>query len=188
MPVAHIGHQRGDRVLLLEATPASASAQHIFWISRNQTPTPGRPNSMVKPTSPTFTRPLTSLVFTSSVPRPCDAGGFVRHARIGEGAAHHARPRQLLRLESGRRADVRLRIEAQPHHLEHLAHGAHHRRIQVLLAQAVEAGVALHAFVAVDGGALDDRVDIDRAHRADVRAIAAGNAFGWIDLHQSPQI
>ena len=39
-------------------------------MSLNQTPTPGRPNSMVKPTSPTFTRPLTSLVLTSSVPRP----------------------------------------------------------------------------------------------------------------------
>ena len=53
-----------------KSTPAWASAQHIFWMSRNQTPTPGRPNSMVKPTSPTLTRPVTSLVFTSSVPRP----------------------------------------------------------------------------------------------------------------------
>ena len=52
------------------ATPARASTQAISWISRNHTPTPGRPNSMVNPTSPTFTRPLMSLVFTSSVPRP----------------------------------------------------------------------------------------------------------------------
>ena len=54
----------------------------------------------------------------------------------------------------------------------------------MLLAQAVEAGVALHAFVAVDGGALDRGIDIDRAHRADVGAVAAGDAFIWIDLHR----
>ena len=34
------------------STPARDSAQHISWISRIHTPTPGRPNSMVKPASP----------------------------------------------------------------------------------------------------------------------------------------
>src|SRR5450432_4051307 len=51
-------------------TPAAPSRQHICWISRIQTPTPGRPSSMVNPTSPTFTRPVMSFVLTSSVPRP----------------------------------------------------------------------------------------------------------------------
>ena len=99
-----------------KATPAFASAQHIFWISRNRTPTPGRPNSMVNPTSPTFTRPLTSLVLTSSVPRPSIARRFMRHARVGKRAAHDPRPGQLVRLERGRGTDVGLGIEAQPHH------------------------------------------------------------------------
>ena len=105
------------------ATPAFASAQVIFWISWNHTPTPGRPNSIVKPTSPSLTRPLTSLVFTSSVPRPCtpvDSCG----TRGSENARRTTRGHcQFLGLESGGGADIGFGIEAQPHHLEQSSAG-----------------------------------------------------------------
>ena len=51
-------------------TPALARARDISWKSRKRAPMPGRPSSMVKPTWPMPTRSVTSLVFTSSVPRP----------------------------------------------------------------------------------------------------------------------
>ena len=53
----------------------------------------------------------------------------------------------------------------------------------MLLTQSVEAGIAFHAFVAIDGGAFDRRVDVDGAHRTNVGAVAAGDAFVGIDLH-----
>ncbi len=52
------------------SAPAFAKAAVMRSISRNHVPTPGRPNSTTKPASPAFTRWVTSLVLTSSVPRP----------------------------------------------------------------------------------------------------------------------
>ena len=112
-----------------------------------------------------------------------NAGRFMRHAGIGERAADDTRPVQFIRLKAGGRADIGLGVEAQAHHLEYLAHGSHHGGIQMLLAEPVVAGIALDAFVAVDGGALDLRIDIDRAHRAHIRAVSARDAFIWINCH-----
>jgi len=55
----------------------------------------------------------------------------------------------------------------------------------MLLAQAVEARVALDAFIAIYGCAFDHRINVDRAHGADVSAIAARDAFIGIDSHGS---
>ena len=49
------------------------------------------------------------------------ARGFMGHARIREGTAHHARPAQLIRLKRRSGANIRLRVEAQPEKLEGLA-------------------------------------------------------------------
>ena len=51
-------------------TPTPARATVIFSRSERRVPTPGRPNSSPMPISPRLTRPVTSLVFISSVPRP----------------------------------------------------------------------------------------------------------------------
>src|ERR1700675_4161194 len=99
-------------------TPAFASAQHIFWMSLKRAPIPAMP-----------------------------ARGFVGNTRVGKGAPPQSRPSQLIRFESGCRANVRFGVETQPHFLKNLADGAHESRIQVLLAQAVVAGIALHALV-----------------------------------------
>jgi len=57
----------------------------------------------------------------------------MRHTRIREGAANHARPLELVGLEGGGRADIRLRIEAAGASFwKNLAHGSHDGRIQVL--------------------------------------------------------
>src|ERR1019366_3796752 len=53
----------------------------------------------------------------------------------------------------------------------------------MFLAESVEAGVTLHAFLAVDSGALHDGIDVDGAHGTDVGAVAAGYAFVGVDLH-----
>ena len=50
--------------------PIAARACVIFSISRKRTPTVGRPNSTTYPAWPRPMRFVTSLVFTSSVPRP----------------------------------------------------------------------------------------------------------------------
>src|SRR5262249_29214641 len=99
-----------------------------------------------------------------------NAGGFVGHTWIGERTANHAWPYQFVRLKCRSGADIRLGIEAQTHHLENLAHRPNHRRVEMFLAQAVKAGITLHAFVGINGRALDFRVDVDGAHRADISA------------------
>jgi hypothetical protein len=108
------------------------------------------------------------------------------HARVGEGAAHHARPFQLVGLERGGGADIGLGLKADAEVGQRAAHEAHRGGRQYFFAQPVVAGIAFHAFIAVDGGALQFGVDVDRAHRADIGAVAAGDAFLGIDLHCFP--
>jgi hypothetical protein len=55
----------------------------------------------------------------------------------------------------------------------------------MFLAQPVVTGIALHTLVALDGGALNDGVDVNRFHRANIRAVAARNAFIWVDPHKT---
>src|SRR6266436_5157072 len=66
-------------------------------------------------------------------PTALHPGGFVRHARIGKRAPDYPRPLQLLGIESGRRTNIRLRIETQPDHLKQLAQRAYQRGIQMFL-------------------------------------------------------
>ena len=110
----------------------------------------------------------------------------MRHARVGKGAPHNPRPGELVRREGRRGTDVRLRIETHPHHGQDPAHRAHQNGIEMLLAQAVVAGMAFDAFIPVDGGALARRIDVDGAHRAHIRAVPAGHAFSMIDSHMLP--
>src|SRR5205823_5172667 len=106
-----------------------------------------------------------------------DAGRLVRHAWIGERPSHDARPHQFFGFESGRGADVRFRIESYTNHLEHLPHESDECRIQMLLAEPVEAGVALYALISIHGGAADRGIYIDSAHRTHVGAVPASHAF-----------
>ncbi len=55
----------------------------------------------------------------------------------------------------------------------------------MLLAHAVEAGVTLDTFVVVYRRSFDDRIDINRAHRADVCAVATGHTFVRVDSHET---
>ena len=55
----------------------------------------------------------------------------------------------------------------------------------MLLAQAVEAGVAFHALVPVHSGAVDLGIDINRSHGTDIGAISTGDALIRIDIHKS---
>src|SRR5712664_3797903 len=55
----------------------------------------------------------------------------------------------------------------------------------MLLAQAVEAGIAFHALVTIHHGALDIRIDVDCSHRTHIGAITASDAFLRIDIHSS---
>src|SRR5262249_2150338 len=114
---------------------------------------------------------------------PFDAGRFVRDPGIRKSAAHHTGPTQGVGFEGRGRANVGLGIEAQAHPLEHLPDAAHHRRIEVFLAQAVEAGVTLDAFRRVHGRAFDRGIDVDGTHRANVRAVTARYTLFGIDLH-----
>ena len=88
-------------------------------------------------------------------------------------------------LEGGSGANVGFRVEPYAHHRKDLADDAHHDGVQVLLAQAVIAGIAFHAFVALDGGALNHRVDVNRLHRANVSAVTAGDAFLRVNPHMA---
>src|SRR5262249_35439882 len=107
----------------------------------------------------------------------------MRHARIRERSPYHSRPNQLLRLKRGRRTYVRLRIETQAEELERPPHRPYHGRIQVFLAKPVEAGIALHAFVAVHRSPFDRGIDINRPHRTDIGTVPAGHTFLWVYFH-----
>src|SRR5439155_21700569 len=89
------------------------------------------------------------------------------------------------RITSGR--DVRLGIESNAKQRQYFAYRSHQQRREMLLAQAVKTGIALHASVIVDHRPVHDRIDVDRAHRADVRAVSTCHTFGGIYL-QSDQI
>ena len=53
----------------------------------------------------------------------------------------------------------------------------------MLLAQSVVTGIALNAFIALDSGSLQHRIDVDRTHWAHICTIAASHALVWIDFH-----
>ena len=167
VPRRDVAHQRGDWVLLLERHASCGQRDaHLLNIAEADahagTPKLDREADIAR------TNPPGDVVgFHFFRAASLDTGGLVRHARIRERAADDARPGQLIRLEGRGRTDVRLRLEANPHRGKHLPHRPHERRIQMFLAQAVEAGVALDTLVAVDGGALRRRVDVDGAHRAE---------------------
>jgi hypothetical protein len=91
----------------------------------------------------------------------------------------------MIGLERSSRTDIGLGIEAHAAELEYLADGSHESRIQMLGAQPVITGIALHAFAAIDSGAIDGRVNVNGSNRADVNTITAGNTFIWIDLHRA---
>jgi hypothetical protein len=113
-------------------------------------------------------------------------GGFMGYPRIGEGAAHYARPDQFVRLDRRSGTDIRLGIEAQAHHLEQPPQHAHKGRIEVFPAHPIEAGVTLDALVAFHRGPFACGVNIDRPHGADICAVAACHALIGIDFHSSP--
>jgi hypothetical protein len=68
--------------------------------------------------------------------------------------------------------------------MENLADDADQWRVHVFHAQPVVTGIAFYALIAIDGRALDHRVDVNRSHRAHVRAVSAGNTFIGIDFHR----
>src|SRR5690606_11442228 len=86
-------------------------------------------------------------------------------------------------LERGRGTDVGLGLEPRTEDFHEAPDGTNRPWRQLLLAQPVVARIALDAFVGIDGGAILHRVDVDGAHRADVRAVAAGDALVGIDSH-----
>ena len=67
----NIAHQKSQRVFFLEWHVGICQRLcHLLDVPKPDADS-RPPNSMVKPTSPRFTRWVTSLVLTSSVPRPC---------------------------------------------------------------------------------------------------------------------
>src|ERR1035437_9582583 len=101
----------------------------------------------------------------------------MRHKRVGERSPYHARPRQLVGRQRRGWTNIWFGIEAQTRHLEQAPQQPHHRGVEVLLAHAVVTAIALHTFVALDGRTVDRRVDVDRAHRTNISAVAAGYAL-----------
>jgi hypothetical protein len=91
----------------------------------------------------------------------------------------------MVGLESGCRTNIRFRIEAHASKLKYFTNRAHESRIQMLGAKAVIAGVALYALVALDGGALESRMNVNGSYRTDVNAITAGDTLIRIDLHRA---
>ena len=183
VPLPTSGHQRRDRVAFFEghARRAQPLAHLLDLAEPNANPRPAELDGEAHLADIHAASHVVCLDFFGAA--AFDAGRFVRHARIGKRPPHDARPHELVGLESGRRADVRLRIESHPHRLEHLPHESYQGRIQMLLAEPVKAGVALHALVAIHRGAADRGIDIDSSHRTHVRAVSASHAFVRIDLH-----
>ena len=55
----------------------------------------------------------------------------------------------------------------------------------MLLAQAVETRITLDAFLGVNRGPMDARIDIDGPDRTHISAISARNALARVDLYDS---
>ncbi len=178
-----IAHQGGDRILFLERHAGlGQSPRHALDFMKAHAH--AGPAKFDGEAGFAALYPATHVIGLHFLGAPAlDAGGFMGHARIGEGAAHYPRPHQLLGLERRGGTDIRLRVEAQAHHLKQPAHHADECGVQVLLAHAVEAGVTFDAFVVVHRRPLDHRIDINRAHGADVGAVATGHTLVRIDSH-----
>ena len=175
-------------LLASNATPALASASVTVLMSRNRTDTVGRPNSMVKPASPTATRWVTSFVLTSSVPRPwmpvdsCGTSGSLKARRTMRGQLSSCGSIAAVGQTSGSGSN------RTPSPLEDLPDGADEGRVQVLRRHPAVAGVAFDAAVEVDDCSFDRRVDVDRAHRTDGDAVAAGDAAIGRYMHGPPPL
>ena len=183
LAAGNIAHQGGDRVLFLERHAGlGQSARHALDFMEAHAH--AGPAKFDGEAGFATLHPATHVIGLHFLGAPAlDAGGFMGHARIGEGAAHHPRPRQFLGLERRGGTNIRLRVKAQAHHLKQPAHHADEGGVQVLLAHAVEAGVAFDAFVVVYGRPLDHRIDINRAHGANVGAVPTGHTLVRIDSH-----
>jgi hypothetical protein len=55
----------------------------------------------------------------------------------------------------------------------------------VLGAHPAEAGIAFHTLILIDGRPIRSWIDMDRPHRTDRDAIAACDAFLWINNHRT---
>ena len=106
------------------------------------------------------------------------------HQRIAEGTPNDARPGESLFGEGIRGTDVRLGVEADAEELQESPDGAYQRGIEVLLAHPAIAGETLHALLLVHRRAIQHRVYVNRSHRADRNAIAAGDTLVVINLHE----
>src|ERR1700691_5654459 len=128
---------------------------------------------MVKPTSPTFTLPVTSLVFTSSVPRPStpvDSWGTLgseNARRTTRGQVSSSGSKAAVGQTSGS-GSKRMRKAAKTRRTVRT-------RVGVFLAQPVVTGIAFHTFVPIDGCPLQHRIDVDSTHRANVCAVPASH-------------
>src|SRR5688572_19554082 len=178
-----VGHERRNRILLLEGD-AGIRQRPAHELNLTHPDADAWASELNREAGLTGLHAATDIVglhfFRAA---SFDTGRLMRHAGIGKRPADDARPRELIGLERGGRADIGLWIEAEPQHLKNFACGAHDRRIQVLLAEPRVARIALDAFMAVDHGALDRGIDVDGAHGAHIGAVSARDALIGIDIH-----
>jgi hypothetical protein len=112
-----------------------------------------------------------------------DTCGLVLHQWIAEHPPGDSRPGQVFHDECAGWAYIGFRVESEPEYPGYFSDRANQSRIQVFLAHTAEARSTLHTLVVIDPGAMDRRVNINGAHRANGYAIRASHAFLRIDLH-----
>ena len=111
-PVVDVAHQGGDGIVLLErhAGLGQGAAHFLEVAEAGADAGPAQFDGEADLADADAVGDVVGLHLLGAAAR--DAGGFMGHARVGEGAAHHARPFQLVGLEGGGGADIGLRLEA----------------------------------------------------------------------------
>ncbi len=114
-----------------------------------------------------------------------NAGAFMWDHRVGESAAHNARPAQFLLRDGSGGANIGFRFEPPPKPFPDFSNRPYHCRVKMLGAHPAEAGVAFHALVLVNRRTICFGIDVNRAHGTDRDAIPACNAFLGINNHRT---
>src|SRR5439155_22809538 len=111
---------------------------------------------------------------------------FMGDHRIAECPPNNAWPGELLFNNGGGGTNIGFWIKTPAEPTPYLANGPHQDWIEVLIAHATKAGVALHTFILVDGRALLDGININSAHWTYGHTVSTGDAFPFINLHKTP--
>ena len=106
--------------------------------------------------------------------------------RVGKGPAHNSGPAEFVGKNCVRGADIRVWLKSKPKIGEETPSCSDGLWGKMLFTKTIVTGVAFDALIRIYCCFSCFRVDVYCSHRANIRAVPAGDALRLIDLHLLP--